>query len=405
MGLLQYGQGLGAFADSFLKSYMSFEENERANKAQEMKAEMMRQEQEDRQRQEAMRQLQMTHLKQQMELAAAAEQRKAADVQRENAARAAMAQTVPNVPSSRGMLTGALPQGQNPWVRPTGEKALNAILPYLDPEKAATALTSISNTEETARTRESIERMRAEQAAALNKMRDDWERMKEEGRNKRDLTPNVSVHVASPGAGGGYGKEERDISKPLFNDMPKLQKAAREATFKIEQYRQLSSMLDKGAGGVEGSLKAALAPVAEWMGVDSSKMSEAQAYQLIARAGAGSMRLNLIGPGQVSEYEQKLIQKLSGGDIKVSRAAAKELFSFYASQARRNITDYNDSVDALAPQYPLVGRLYKKIDIGNQAPSVNNIPAGSTPVTNKKTGEKGYKLNGKIYNMQGQEIR
>jgi hypothetical protein len=145
MGLLQYGQGLGAFADSFLKSYMSFEENERANKAQEMKAEMMRQEQEDRQRQEAMRQLQMQHLKQQMELAAAAEQRKAADVQRENAARAALSTPVPNVSSSRGMLTGALQPGQNPWVRPTGEKALNAILPYLDPEKAAGILSQQGN--------------------------------------------------------------------------------------------------------------------------------------------------------------------------------------------------------------------------------------------------------------------
>lgn len=354
MGLL--GTSAQAFTDNFLKTYMAIGEDRRAEASQKIAQQMAQAKIAEMQQQEAIRQAQIREIQAQA-------------AQRENAVQqdASMYQDMANLPvqvNMKGLMSsgiidpktqssdpralqqiaiGQMPTGYNVGLlgAPTTQDQLNVLTKY-NPEKALSIRAQMENT------------------ASNNEMRLALEQLRQEGANRRQ---DIKIHVG--GGGDGYSKEERDIVKPIFSKMPELQKNAREAVFKIDQYKQLSNMLERGAGGIEGGLKAALAPIAEYMGVDSKGMSEAQAYQLIARAGAGSMRLQLIGPGQVSEYEQKLIQKLSGGDIRISREAARDLFRFYSAQSRQSITNYNDSVDSLVKAgYSKIGDVYKKIDTG-----------------------------------------
>jgi hypothetical protein len=180
---------------------------------------------------------------------------------------------------------------------------------------------------------------------------------------------------------------ERDKFGPLLKSLPKLKQDAQQAESRVKMYSELSDMLDKGAGGLVPGLKGILAPIAEAMGVDSSKMSEAQAFQLMARAGVGKMRLELVGSGQVSNFEQDLMQRLSGGSIKTSRAAAKQLFDYYAKESVRKVDSYNKTIEELGTDFPDVARVYGRV--GGAQP-----PPGQPPPSLRPPPVKGEIING-----------
>lgn len=154
---------------------------------------------------------------------------------------------------------------------------------------------------------------------------------------------------------------EKAVLKPMIQQLPKMQTAAQEANRNVEKYETLYKMADKGAAGLVPSIKATLAPAFEALGQGgelAKVSSEAQAFQLMARVGAAGMRTALIGPGQVSNYEQDLMQKISGGSAKTSREAAKSLFKYYANEARKQVNDYNSTLDLMPGD---VTKYYKKI--------------------------------------------
>jgi hypothetical protein len=151
---------------------------------------------------------------------------------------------------------------------------------------------------------------------------------------------------------------DKDIVGPILKVLPKKKTEAEAADRRVIQYENLSKMAEAGSGGLVPGLKGILAPVAEALGMDTKVTSEAQAYQLMARAGVGSMRLMLVGSGQVSNYEQDLMQRLSGGSIKTSREAAKLLFNYYATESRNVIAQYNKTIDDLSGDYPEVKKVY-----------------------------------------------
>ena len=158
---------------------------------------------------------------------------------------------------------------------------------------------------------------------------------------------------------------DKDILMPQIRTLPKLKREAQDSARRVRLYQDLSAMADKGAGGLVPGLKGILSPVLESLGMDATIESEAQAYQLMARAGVGSMRLMLVGSGQVSNYEQGLMQRLSGGSIETSREAAKLLFKYYAKESQRVVEDYNQTVTDVSEVEPNIGKVYKKIELGN----------------------------------------
>ena len=201
---------------------------------------------------------------------------------------------------------------------------------------------------------------------------------------RRNLTTNkvekiaedvsTTVRIAQTGQ-----MTDKDIIMPQVRALPKMKENAVQAQKRVQLYENLTEMAEKGAGGLVPGLKAALSPVLEALGMDAKIESEAQAYQLMARAGVGSMRLMLVGSGQVSNYEQDLMQRLSGGSIKTSREAAKLLFKYYAQESRATVLSYNQTIKDLAEAEPRVGMIYKPIQMKEGAtagPSAGDVQDG-----------------------------
>jgi len=166
------------------------------------------------------------------------------------------------------------------------------------------------------------------------------------------------VSVAAAKNEGKGEMTNKDIYGPIVKALPKKKIDAEAAERRVIMYENLAKMAENGAGGLVPGLKGILAPVAEALGMDTKIMSEAQAYQLMARAGVGSMRLMLVGSGQVSNYEQDLMQRLSGGSIKTSREAAKLLFNYYATESRNVVAQYNKTIEDVSREYPEVAKAH-----------------------------------------------
>jgi hypothetical protein len=199
---------------------------------------------------------------------------------------------------------------------------------------------------------------------------------KEIRQEKVGVNPAVQLKIDSGGKSFG-DKLDYESGKKLISTLPKMKDEAVVAAVSLDKMKYMVDLMDKGAGGTAGALKAAVAPYAELFGYNPKSLSDAQAFQLAAKTISGSMRMAIIGPGQVSNYEQQLLQSLSGGG-NTARAAAKELYSLYAKEAKDRVSKYNDSVSALHELSPKSKTLWKPIEM--------NISGGAAEPVNKQQG-------------------
>jgi len=157
-------------------------------------------------------------------------------------------------------------------------------------------------------------------------------------------------------------KTDPIVVREAVKDLPKLRKDANMAAASKSRLDQMISLMDKGsAGGLKGNLLTTVAGV-----FDVPATSEADLFKKLASAGAGQLRSTVIGPGQVSNYEQKLLQSVSGGGSG-ARTAVRELLLFYKQEADRTIGNYNEAVDSAATVAPHVSKAFKKV--GGAAPA------------------------------------
>jgi hypothetical protein len=173
--------------------------------------------------------------------------------------------------------------------------------------------------------------------------------------------PRVSVSV-----GGGAGdKTDQIVARAAVADLPKLRRDARSAEQVKPRIDQMVKLLDSGAGGIKGNSLAAISGI-----FDTPATSEAELFKKLASAGAGQLRASVIGPGPVSNYEQSLLQSVSGGG-NGARTAIRALLKYYASEAQKTIDNYNDAVDSATTVAPKAERGFGKIGQGRPQP-----PAG-----------------------------
>lgn len=173
-------------------------------------------------------------------------------------------------------------------------------------------------------------------------------------------------------------KPEKDIDdalvKKTIQEMPKLKKEAIAQSANIGSIdNALNILKTSDVSGKAGQLKAWLAPYAEAFGMDTKGMNDAQTYQLLTRVLVGPMRLDIIGPGPVSEWEQKLMQQVSGGGG-AGKEAAFTLLNYYRKLAETKINNYNETLDGLIEFRPNASKLYKKIETRQ---SSHAVPAKS----------------------------
>ncbi len=184
------------------------------------------------------------------------------------------------------------------------------------------------------------------------------------------VNPTAQVRIDAASIGKTLSdKADYEAAKAMIKTLPELKTDAEKANSNLVKLRQLISYIEQGDAGAMGQLKASLAPYAEALGYNSKSLSNAQTYQLLAKTIVGPMRLEMVGTGNASNWENALLQSVSGGG-RTAAAAAKELLNFYSREAMKKINNYNATVDSLAEVSPKSRSLWKKIEYG-QNPSTN----------------------------------
>jgi len=140
-----------------------------------------------------------------------------------------------------------------------------------------------------------------------------------------------------------------------------LRESAASSPGSLKLVNSALGLIDKGVTGKAGQIKAFIAPYAESLGMNTQNMDDAATFQALTRVIVGPMRMDIIGPGPVSEWEQKLIQQMSGGGGQ-ALAAAKALLTFYKSKANQKLTDYNNAVKDVGQLSPVLQQIYKPIE-------------------------------------------
>lgn len=164
-------------------------------------------------------------------------------------------------------------------------------------------------------------------------------------------------------AAGKTDPADAIVAREVVKDLPKLRREARTAEASKPRLAQMISLLDSGAGGLKGNALAAISGV-----FDTPATSEAELFKKLAAAGAGQLRTSVIGPGAVSNYEQSLLQAISGGG-NGARTATRQLLKFYEQEADRTINNYNDAVDSAVTVAPKAVKGFGKIGGGTGAKS------------------------------------
>jgi hypothetical protein len=150
-----------------------------------------------------------------------------------------------------------------------------------------------------------------------------------------------------------------EMASTLKNERPEADKAMGA----IPRLDEIDGLLRPETTGVEGQVKAYLAPFVQAFR-DPKKwesFNDAAKKDIFMRSQIGAMRLELIGPGPVSEYEQKLMQDLAGGR-RTPLDVAKALVSYYRENAVNKVKRYNASVDRASKVNSIFGTVYGKID-------------------------------------------
>ena len=172
---------------------------------------------------------------------------------------------------------------------------------------------------------------------------------------EKNKTPAVQISMGAT--------THRQITGSALTELAPMRKAAKSQVTNLGQINKAIALLDKGVTGKAGELKAWLAPYAESAGVKGKllkSMTAAQSFQLLTRAIVGPMRLDIIGPGPVSEWEQKLMQKLSGSGG-AAEDAARDLLTYYKSLSQAKIDIYNEFLEGAAGIEPEIGKLFKPV--------------------------------------------
>ena len=217
---------------------------------------------------------------------------------------------------------------------------------------------------------------------ALQREQTAYDREQQREVQKQIAADNIATkRLIAEVARGNQSPYDKQIVTKTLTELPKLKKAAIEGQNTLKQTKRALELIEKGVTGKGGQLKAFLAPYAEMIGMPNDNMNDAQAFQLFARAIIGPMRLEMIGPGPVSEWEQQLMQKLSGGGG-AAKPAAKELIGYYRQLAQGKVDNYNQTLEGITQIAPVIGKVYqpfKTETVGASQPVQQPNSTGITP--------------------------
>ncbi len=122
---------------------------------------------------------------------------------------------------------------------------------------------------------------------------------------------------------------------------------SRAAIDRIDQALNIVEKQGDKVAGVQGQIRRALAPFAKTIGMDVQAATDAQLLDSLLTAGAGSLRSQVVGPGPVTNFEQEILQKVSGGKMSYADGI-KAVLEEARNQHAGNIDRYNEQIDTIS---------------------------------------------------------
>lgn len=277
----------------------------------------------------------------------------------------AWAKPAPMLPASAALPSGEMSQGQiAPEDIPRVQRAAERGLPLVQQSKMreAEANRGLRGLELDSRAQKYATQLEyADRAAQLadrrmNLQESAAERTARIEREKLDIARQAATSAGTQG----------EAVKLAIKDIPVFRDEARTALSGIKTLDQMKGLLDAGAGARPGQIKVFLSRLT---GQQTESMADAEVYQLLAETLRGPLRTDIVGPGPVTEPEQRLLGQVTGGGTTGSKAAAR-LLDIYRESATGKIRNYNETRRRVGQTEPSVLRLYEELQIpgaGGQA--------------------------------------
>ncbi len=160
-------------------------------------------------------------------------------------------------------------------------------------------------------------------------------------------------------------EKENTLVKKGLDLLPETKKEAVASRQAIDRIDQALGILEKHGSdvvGIPGKVRRWLAPFAKTVGMDAEKASDAEILHALLTAGAGSLRTQVVGPGPVSNYEQQILQSVSGGRMSYAEGV-KEILRYHRAMNQNKIDEYNEQVEAISsiPGYEKTRQVFRPI--------------------------------------------
>lgn len=169
-------------------------------------------------------------------------------------------------------------------------------------------------------------------------------------------TPGPQVIVSQ-----GENRENK-LFEQAVSSLPKdLEEAtnARRNIGRLDQAIGIAEKYGNDVAGFGGQFQKAMGAVLSPLGMNTAKMDAAQILDSLTKEGAGSLRAAIIGPGQVSNYEQQIMQQVSGGRMS-SAEGVIAILEHHRKTNEETISGYKRKLDTITkkPGYEEAKDLY-----------------------------------------------
>jgi len=178
---------------------------------------------------------------------------------------------------------------------------------------------------------------------------------------RRDLRQQAANNIKREGV---QQASDKTLTKEVIKVLPQQRTNAQKAFNGKKRINTMLSLLDSGVTGKPGEFKKALAGWLEFAPDVSPEalqnFSEAQTFHLLGRIMTGPMRLDIVGPGPVTEYEQSLWERMSGGGG-AAEDAARTLLNTYIEIADETVDIYHDNRSAAMKGNPNIRLQFQRV--------------------------------------------
>lgn len=179
-------------------------------------------------------------------------------------------------------------------------------------------------------------------------------------RGRERQTPTTNITIDS-------GKRQSEVVDSFLKKLPDVYQQAVSDHASIAKINSALEIVNRGGNsvtGLSGAVKAALAPYATAVGLNTQTMDDAQLLHTLLDATAGSLRMEVVGPGPVSNFEQGILQKVSGKKMSAAEGV-KAILNYHKHGKEQNIRQLNKRIESAAETegYGDILRLYPPIDI------------------------------------------